>query len=314
METMTALRAHRRGGPEVLVVEQAPIPSPRSGDVLVAVHAAAITFDELKWDLSWTHADGSSRTPVIPSHEFAGVVVGVGDGVGEAAIGREIFGLGRFDRDGAAAEYTVIPVAEVADKPAGVSYVQAAALPLAALTAWQALVEHAHVAEGEHVLIHGAAGGVGMFATQLARVLGAHVTGTVRSGDAASAFSNGAHEVVDIDAHQFVDRVRDVDVVLDTVGGNVIEQSYTVMKPGGRLITLAAPPPQGGAALAGITATFFVVQPDRAALQEIGRLATEGTMRPVISQTFPLADGRAAYESGAAPRPPGKTVLVVREA
>jgi NADPH:quinone reductase-like Zn-dependent oxidoreductase len=180
---MTALRAHRRGGPEVLVLESAPIPVPAAGEVLIEVHSAAITFDELTWDETWLR-DGRDRTPVIPSHEVSGVVAATASDVTEFSVGEQVYGLIRFDRDGAAAEFVTVPAADLAGRPATVGHVNAAALPLAGLTAWQALVVHAGVRAGQRVLIHGGAGGVGALASQLARVLGAEVTATVRSDEA----------------------------------------------------------------------------------------------------------------------------------
>ena len=313
MEEMTALRAHRRGGPEQLVIERAPVPQPEAGEVRVAVHAAAITFDELTWDLSWTRSDGSDRTPVIPSHEFSGVVVALGDGVEEPAIGREVFGLVPFDRNGAAAEYVVLPASAVARKPLSLSHVESAALPLAALTAWQALVDHAGVQGGERVLVHGGAGGVGLFVVELAASFGAIVAATVRSSDDSEVVrSRGATEIIDIGRTRFEDVVSGVDVVIDTVGGDVVGRSLTVLRPGGRLVTLSAPPDQARADAAGVRAMFFVVSADADELAELGRRADDGSLRPTISQTYLLADGRAAYESRSKSRPPGKTVLKVR--
>ena len=176
MGSMMALRAHARGGPERLVYEQAPVPSAGPGEVLIAVHAAAITFAELTWDLEWTTLDGKDRTPVIPSHEMSGTVARLGAGVAGVAAGDEVIGLVDFDRDGAAAEYVVMAGASLAAKPRSLSHVAAATLPLAALTAWQALADHAALRPGEQVLVQGGAGGVGIFAVQLAAILGGHVT------------------------------------------------------------------------------------------------------------------------------------------
>jgi NADPH:quinone reductase-like Zn-dependent oxidoreductase len=311
---MAALRAHRRGGPEQLIVEQAPIPQPGEGEVLVAVHAAGITFDELTWDLSWTRRDGSDRTPVIPSHEFSGVVVGLGVGVEEPAVGREVFGLVPFDRDGAAAEFVVVPALAVALKPRSLDHVESAALPLAALTAWQALVDHAGLKAGERVLVQGGAGGVGLLAVELAASMGASVAATVQSGEhVALVRSRGASEVVDVARVRFEDVIGGVDVVVDTVGGATTSRSFAVLGPGGRLITLSAPPDQRRADAAGVRAEFFVVSPDAPELNELARRVDHGGLHPTISQTYPLADGRAAYESRSRPRPPGKTVLRIRD-
>ena len=196
MGTMMALRAHARGGPEQLAYEQAPAPAAGPGEALIAVHAAAITFAELTWDLEWTSRDGKDRTPVIPSHEMSGTVAGLGDGVAGLAVGDEVIGLVDFDRDGAAAEYVVMPAAGLAAKPPSVSHVQAATLPLAALTAWQALADHAALHPGEQVLVQGGAGGVGLFAVQLAGILGGHVTATGRSTDAGFVRDLGAERFI----------------------------------------------------------------------------------------------------------------------
>ncbi len=313
-DQMTALRAHRRGGPEQLVLERVPAPRPGEGEVLVAVHAAAITFDELTWELSWTRRDGTDRTPMIPSHEFSGVVVGLGQGVDAAAIGWEVFGLVPFDRDGAAAELVAVPALAVAPKPRALSHVESAALPLAALTAWQALVDHAGLQGGEHVLVQGGAGGVGLLVVELAAGLGATVAATVRSGDDAGFVrARGAAVVIEADRVRFEDVLRDVDVVVDTVGGDMTSRSFEVLRHDGRLVTLGAPPDQKRAQAAGVRAEFFVVSPDADELGELARRVDRGELHPTIAQIFPLAEGRAAFESRSSPRPPGKTVLRVRE-
>jgi len=162
-DTMMALRAHARGGPEQLVYEAAPVPVPGPGEALAAVHAAAITFAELSWDESWTTRDGRDRTPVIPSHEVSGTVAALGPGADGVTVGEEVYGLIDFDRDGAAAEYVTVPAAHLAARPRSVSDEEAATLPLAALTAWQALVDHAAVKPGERVLVQGGAGGAQAF-------------------------------------------------------------------------------------------------------------------------------------------------------
>src|ERR1700691_6103809 len=172
MTTMMALRAHARGGPEELVYESAPVPAPGPGEALVAVHAAGITFAELTWDLTWTTRDGRDRTPVIPSHELSGVISALGPGVTGLAVGDEVFGLIDFDRNGAAPDYVTVPAADLAARPTAVSQAETASLPLAALTAWQALVDHADMQAGDQVLVTGGAGGVGVYAVQLAAVLG----------------------------------------------------------------------------------------------------------------------------------------------
>ncbi|MEV8516374.1 NADP-dependent oxidoreductase [Dactylosporangium sp. NPDC051484] len=309
---MTALRAHTRGGPDRLVYETAPRPRPREGEVLVAVHAAAITFAELGWDLSWTTRDGHDRTPVIPSHEVSGTVVAPGAGVTELDSGDEVYGLIDFDRDGAAAEFVAVPSEALAIKPGTLSHAESAALPLSALTAWQALVDHAGLTAGETVLIHGGAGGVGVYATQLAADLGATVVATDLPEHADTVRALGADRFIDVTRDDFDRELAGVDVVLDTVGGSTLARSYPVLRPGGRLVTLGAPPDHELAAAHRVHAMFFVVRPDRTQLQRLAALVDAGRLRSVVSATFPLADGGAAYASGTQPRKPGKTVLIVR--
>jgi len=307
---MTALRAHRRGGPEVLVVERAPVPVPAAGEVLVAVHAAAITFDELTWEETWTR-DGVSRTPVIPSHEVSGVVAEIASGVEDFVSGDEVCGLIDFDRDGGAAEFVAVPEADLASKPSTLSHAAAAALPLAGLTALQALADHAATQPGESVLVHGGAGGVGALAVQLAAGDGAQVTATIRSDAVELVRGFGAQRVIDVRTEAF-DEGGAYDIVIDTVGGETLHRSFGVLRRGGRLVTLSAPPPADTADQYGVTAIFFIVTPNRAQLAELAALVDSGRLQVPIAETFPLAEGRQAFESGRRRnRRPGKTVLIV---
>lgn len=312
MGTMMALRAHARGGPEQLVYERAPAPSAGPGEVLIAVHAAAITFAELTWDLEWTTRDGKDRTPVIPAHEMSGIVAGLGAGVTGLAAGDEAIGLVDFDRDGAAAEYVVMPAVSLTAKPQSLSHVAAATLPLAALTAWQALADHAALQPGEQVLVQGGAGGIGIFAVQLAAILGGHVTATGRSADADFVRDLGADRFISAEAGPPSQAAGEFDVVIDTVGGAVLDGSYGLLREGGRLVTLGAPPDQELAGKYKVHAMFFVVEPDANELARLAEMAGTGSLRAVISQTFPLAEGQMAFERGRGTRRPGKTVLVVR--
>jgi NADPH:quinone reductase-like Zn-dependent oxidoreductase len=288
---------------------------PGPGEALVAVHAAAITFAELTWDLSWTTKDGKDRTPVIPSHEVSGTVAAIGPGVTGLAAGDEVYGLIDFDRDGAAAGYVTLPAAHLAARPRSVSHAEAATLPLAALTAWQALTDYAALEPGERVLVQGGAGGVGSYAVQLAAILGGIVTATgssrhrdlVRGLGAATFVASGASGAAVYGAAA----PAEYDVIIDTVGGDVLDASYAMTRSGGRLVTLSAPPSVEKAAARGVHAMFFVVTPDAAELARLAALVDEGSLRPIVSQTFPLAEGRQAFESATRPHPPGKTVLLV---
>ena len=312
---MMALRAHARGGPEQLVYEEAPVPEAGPGEALVEVHAAAITFAELTWDQTWTTLRRPGPHADIPSHEVSGTVVGLGPGAGGVAVDDEVYGLIDFDRDGAAAQYVTLPAADLAARPRSVSHVETATLPLAALTAWQALVDHAALKPGERVLVTGGAGGVGSYVVQLAGSLGGSVTATGRAGPAGirprprrwrvPAIPDGAGPTAASQEDGF-------DVVIDTVGGAVLDASYGLTRRGGRLVTLAAPPDADKAAALGVQATFFVVAPDATELAHLAELVDDGKLRPVLSQTFPLRDGREAFESATVPHPPGKTVLIVR--
>jgi NADPH:quinone reductase-like Zn-dependent oxidoreductase len=313
MTEMTALRAHHRGGPEVLVVERVPVPAFASGEVLLAVHAAAITFDELTWDETWMR-DGVDRTPTIPSHEVSGTVAAIGEGVSDFAVGDEVYGLTPFDRDGAAAEYVTVPASVLAARPTTLSHVESAALPLAGLTAWQALVEHAGVQAGERVLVHGGTGGVGALSVQLAKNLGANVTTTVRSDAEDLMHELGADSIIDTRTTQFDGPDASYDVVVDTVGGETLRRSFDVLRPGGRLVTLSAPPPEGVADAYEVHAIFFIVTPDRQQLTRLAELVDASRLHIAIADTFALQDGRAAFESGRrSQRRPGKTVLIVRD-
>jgi NADPH:quinone reductase-like Zn-dependent oxidoreductase len=314
--TMMALRAHARGGPEQLVYEEAPAPVPGPGEALVAVRAAAITFAELTWDLSWTTRNGRDRTPVIPSHEMSGTVAALGPGADGVEIGDEVYGLIDFDRDGAAAEYATLPASYLAPSPRSVSHAEAASLPLAALTAWQALVDYAALEPGEQVLVQGGAGGVGCYAVQLAAILGGVVTATGHAGQRDFVLGLGATAFVasgadDRSAYRAV-APDGFDVVIDTVGGALLDASYAITRRGGRLVTLGAPPSADKAREARVHAMFFVVTPDAAELARLAEFVHGSGLRPVVSQTFPLREGRQAFESATVSRPPGKTVLIVR--
>src|SRR2546425_9866736 len=244
MATMHAVRAHTRGGPEILSYETAPRPEPRPGEALVRVHAAGITPTELGWEATWVDAAGHPRTPTTPSHEFAGVVEAVGHGVVHVAVGDAVYGLVDFHRDGAAAEYVTLGARDLAKRPASVDDVHAAAMPLSGLTAWQALVEQANLQTGQRVLIHGGAGGVGSFAVQLAPALGAEVYATASGRDLDFVRGLGADTVIDYRGQRFEDVAHDVDVVVDTVGGETLARSFASLRRGGTLVTLPAPPPR----------------------------------------------------------------------
>jgi NADPH:quinone reductase-like Zn-dependent oxidoreductase len=227
METMMAVRAHERGGPEVLRYAEAPKPVAGNGEVLVEVHAAAVTPGELSWDSSWLKEDGTDRTPTIPSHEFSGVVVAAAPVVDDVRAGDEVYGLIEFQRDGAAAEYVALRHQEVVGRPSALSHVESAALPLAALTAWQALTRHAHVQRGDRVLIQGGAGGVGSLAVQLAKSIGATVSATATPEDQPLVRSLGADAVVESPDDALASGEPGFEVLLNTFGGPCLRSPTT---------------------------------------------------------------------------------------
>jgi NADPH:quinone reductase-like Zn-dependent oxidoreductase len=311
---MKAVRLHREGGPEQLVYEDAPKPHLGVGDALIRVHATGITPAELTWADTYTNCDGSQRLPAIPGHEVSGVVDSVAHGVTEVSIGDEVYALTSFCRDGAAAEYVAVHAADLAPTPKTLNPVQAAAVPLSALTVWQAFFDHARLAPGQRVLIHGAAGGVGAFAVQIARWHGAYAIGTASAENRDFLLGLGANEVIDYQHVQFEEIVRDMDVVLDTIGGATRERSWQVLKPGGILVSLPEPIPESEAAAhgkRGKRGVFFIVRPDREQLSQIATLIDAGAVRPVIAQTLPLAEAREAFERGVAGHTRGKLVLAV---
>jgi NADPH:quinone reductase-like Zn-dependent oxidoreductase len=240
------------------------------------------------------------------------VVEAVGPNAVDAKVGDQVYALTDFWRDGAAAEYVAVNAADLAIKPANLNHTQAAAVPLAALTAWQALFDHAGLTAGQEILIHGATGGVGSFAVQLAHWRGAFVVGTARTDQLELAQQLGVDKVIDYTANRFEDAVRDADVVVDTVGGDTLERSWGVVRRGGVLVTIVtANAPADMAERHSVRSVYFIVKPSRAELREITRLIEAGKVRPIIEATFPLERAKEAFEHGAAGHNHGKIVLQV---
>ena len=299
-DTMQAMLASS-SDPASLSLDRVPIPSPGPGEVLVRVAATAITAQELTWPEAW---------PAIPCHDLSGIVAGSGPGSTSWPDGAEVFGLVGFDRPGAAAGYVTIPAADLAAKPASIDHVAAAAIPLGGLTAWQALHDHADVQPGQHVLVHGGAGGVGAYAVQVAAALGARVTATASARDTDYVTGLGALQVVDYKG-RFEDDVRDVDVVVDPVGGDTMARSWAVLKPGGILVAIAEPPREGHGGRDDVRGVFFVVEPSGEQLSQLAKLVDDGKLRAAVSTTFGLADLPAAFAAQQARSHPGKVVITV---
>jgi NADPH:quinone reductase-like Zn-dependent oxidoreductase len=311
MTEMRAIRAHTRGGPEQLRLDDVPKPEPRAGEALVRVHAASITPTELTWNETWTDRAGHDRTPTIPSHEFSGVVEEVGLGVAHVVPDEEVYGLVPFDQDGAAADYVAIRARDLAPKPVKLDHTRTATLPLAALTAWQAFTEQAHVGPGDHVLVHGGAGGVGAFAVQIAKVLGARVSATASADDIEYVRSLGADEVVDYKSTPFEQIVSDVDIVLDPIGGKTTRASLDVLNDGGTLISITDPATVTLTEGRRVTGKYFIVEPDRLQLIDLARLVDDGRLRVEVAGVFALEDTAAAFEFARTARRRGKIVLEI---
>ena len=311
---MRAIRMHTQGGPELLVHEDAPKPALQPGDALVRVIATSITKTELTWDETYRDCDGQPRIPTIPGHEFAGIVDALASDAAGVRVGDAVYALSSFCRNGSAAGFIAIRAADLAPKPQSLNFEQAAAVPLAGLTAWQALFDHAQIEKGQRVLIHGAAGGVGTYAVQLANWKGAEVIATASANDHNFLRELGASEVIDYTHEHFEEKVEDVDVVFDTVGGETQQRSWGVLRRGGILISIVSPVADEKAASLGVRGAYFIVEPNRAQLIELGHLIDKGTLRVVVGAVLPLARAREAFEQASAGHKPGKTVLQVAAA
>ena len=304
---MKAIRLHEPTGISGLVFEEVPDAAPMLGDVLVKVAACGITHNELDWPV-WTCRAGHRRTSIIPGNEVSGVVAALGYGTAGFAVGDEVFGLTDQLRDGAAAEYVAVEARNVAAKPGTVDHVHAAAVPRAGLTAWQALFDHGKLARGQTVVIHGAGGAVGSTAVQLARWAGAQVIGTGRSHSRPLVTELGADRFIALDADRLEDAAGQADLVVDTIGGEVLARSPALLRPGGTLVTIKA-----DAQLPGdrddIRNVLFVQESSRAQLAELARLVDEGRLRPQVGAVYPLAHAAEAYSAKAAGGIPGRIVL-----
>lgn len=310
-ETMTAARIHEFGDSSAIILEQIPVPSPAQGEVLVKINAAGVG----PWDA--LIRDGKSvlpqPLPLTLGSDFSGVVVAVGPDVTDHAPGDAVFGATNPRFIGAYAEYAVAVGGMIAAKPHSLTDVEAASVPVVAVTAWQALFDEAQLSKGARVLIHGAAGNVGAYAVQLARAEGLHTTATARTHDLEYVRSLGADVVIDVQSERFEDRVREVDAVIDLVGGDVQERSYGVMKPGAILVSAVAAPDQTAADRHGVRAGFFLVKVATAPLERIAALIDAGKLRTKVGLALPLGSVREAHEmlDGLRPRPGGKIVLQI---
>jgi NADPH:quinone reductase-like Zn-dependent oxidoreductase len=289
-------------------VTELPAPFPAAGQILIKVHAAGVIASELLWYPTRHQENGELRVHAIPGHEFSGTVTSLGEGTADFAPGDEVYGMNNWFWEGATAEYCLTVPSSIGLKPRSLTHIQAASVPISALTAWQGLFDRASIRPGERILVQGGAGAVGLFVVQLAHRHGAHVTATASSEDISFVQTLGADKVIDYRTSRFEEGLVPVDVVFDTVGGIIRERSAAVLKSNGRMISIAAEgdittDPQARAA-------YFIVEPNRTELTEIGRLLDQGELKTFVKGVVPFEDASLAY-TGAVPgkRTPGKFVV-----
>ena len=312
METMKAIRLHSRdSGPAGLVFEDVARPKPSNDEVLVRVWAAGVTPKEVDWTL-WTDENGMPRQYPILSHEFSGVVESMGQKIRGFRVGDEVYGFTAFERDGAFAEYTIAHPDEISLKPKSISHIEAAAVPMSGLTAWQALFDHAKLTAGQSVLVQGAAGGVGTFAVQLGRWGGSRVIATASKENLDFLRRIGANEALDYNDRNFDGALHDIDVVLNTVRKEVGERSLKVLRKGGILVSTTAGNPSVEKAEAfGVKTVYFIVKPSADQLAKMTELIDEKHVTPIIQTVMPLSQAREAFDLGLQGHNRGKIILKV---
>jgi NADPH:quinone reductase-like Zn-dependent oxidoreductase len=308
---MKAIRIHGFGGPEVLQLDDVPIPQPGADELLVRIRAAGVNPVDYKIRRGAVPWVTPEMLPIILGRDLSGTVEGAG--VGAFGQGEAVYAmLGGIDR-GSYAQYVVVKPNEAARKPARLSHIEAAAVPLAALTAWQGLFDHGHLEAGQTVLIHGGSGGVGHFAIQFAKIKGATVLTTVSGQNLDFVTELGVDRAIDYQSQRFEEIARDVDLVLDLVGGETQERSWSVLKPGGMLVSALGEPSREKAMQHRARGIGYRAQANAGQLAEIGRLIDQGKVHPAVMAAYPLAEAREAHEQLERGHVRGKIVLVVTE-
>ncbi|PYI85308.1 MAG: NADPH:quinone reductase [Verrucomicrobia bacterium] len=302
---MKAVRIHSFGGPDVLRFEDVPVPKPGTNEMLVRVHAAGV--NPVDWKIR-EGLLGQGPLPQTLGSDFSGIIESLGSSVRNLDVGEAVFGV-VAEESGSYAEFAVAPESRVTRKPNALDHVQAAALPIASLTAWQALFDTAQLQAGQKVLIHAAAGGVGSCAVQFAKWKGAHVIGTASAQSAGFVRESGADEVIDYRSTKFEEAVHDVDVLLDTIGGDTQERSWKVLKRGGILVSIVQPPSQEKAAAHGARGVFLISKPRGDQLVHIAELVVSGQVKVIVEKVLPLREARLAQELSQSGHTHGKIVL-----
>jgi NADPH:quinone reductase-like Zn-dependent oxidoreductase len=311
-DTMMAVQIHGYGGPEMLKYEEVRKPTPGWGEILVRVHAAGVNPIDWKVREGYMKQWSKYEFPLIPGWEFSGVVELIGRGdISRFHQGDEVYSKCDTSRNGAYAEYIIARESEVAFKPRSLNHIQTGGTPLAVLTAWQALFEAAYLDSGQSVLIHGAAGGVGHFAVQLAKWRGAYVIGTASKNNKEFLRDLGIDEFIDYTATNFEEATEEVDAVIDTIGGEVQRRSFKALKKGGILVSIISPPSQQMAEEAGVRQVFLRSHSSSSQLTEIAELIDEGKVKPIIEKVLPLQQAAEAQELNRAGHTHGKIVLQV---
>lgn len=290
---MKAMRVNEGDHEPRLFPAEIAKPEASAGEILVRVHAAGVTPAELLWYPTTHTKSGTSRTGAVPGHEFSGVIAAIGKDVEDFKVGDEVYGMNDWFADGATAEFCIALPQNIARRPTTLSHEVAASVPISALTAWQGLIDRAKPTPGEQVLVHGGAGAVGLYAVQLAHSRGAQVITTVSAQDIEFVKRLGADKAIDYKASQFEREIRDVDVVFDTVGGETLKRSWAVLKPSGRLITVASD--SADTEDQRVKDAFFIVEPNQRQLVEIGEQLDAGHLRAFVKTTFALHEASAAY-------------------
>ncbi|HET7287947.1 MAG TPA: NADP-dependent oxidoreductase [Pyrinomonadaceae bacterium] len=307
---MKAIRIHNYGGPEVLRYEDAPRPRVKDGEVLIRVHAAGVNPLDCKLRAGEFI---QHKLPLIPGSDVSGVVAEVGAGVSQFKKGDEVFAMADPTRDGAYADYIAIHATALGLKPKSLHHVRAAVMPVSVLTAWRSLFDLGHLESGQRILIHGGSGGVGHFAVQLAKWKGAYVLATASTENQDLLRKLGANHAIDYTTHKFEDVAHNIDIVLDTIGGETQQRSWLVLRKGGLLISLVQPPSKEEADRLGLHGMMCRVQPDGGQLSRIAKLIDSAKLRPMIDRILPLSEARRAHELSENGHVHGKIVLRVKD-
>ena len=311
--TMKAVVIHQYGGPEVLKCEDVPRPEPKDDQLLIRVIAAGVNPVDGMIRSGMFDKEGNRSFPIILGGDVAGIVEKVGSKITKFKAGDPVFAYVSLDNSGGYAQYALVTEREAASKPKSLTYVEAAAVPIVAMTAWQALVDTAKLSAGQTVLIHGGSGGVGSFAIQIAKARGAKVIATASTANQDFLKQLGADVTIDYTKQKFEDVAKDVDVVLDSIGGDTLVRSYGVVKKGGIIVSLVARPKESELEKHGIRGAALNVEPNSEELAEIGKLIDDKKIKVIVSQTFPLSEAKKAQEQVATGHTRGKIVLKIAD-